>query len=161
MLARLLTSSLVALAGASPVTARTAITSRNLTHGWEILPTGSQQQFRGLSPISDKIAWVSGTGGTVLRTIDGGTSWESVGPPLAGDEAELQFRDIQAFSAEKAIILSIGEGTDSRIYITSDGGKSWRRLSPTPNLLLFTTASTLRTMRGVLQSATPLTANSG
>ncbi|OHW93675.1 oxidoreductase [Colletotrichum incanum] len=125
MLTRLLISSLAALAGASPVTARTIITPRNLTHGWEILPTGSQQQFRGLSPVSDRIAWVSGTGGTVLRTTDGGTSWESVGPKLAEDEVELQFRDIQAFSAEKAIILSIGEGTDSRIYITTDGGKSW------------------------------------
>ncbi|GKT51030.1 uncharacterized protein ColSpa_11211 [Colletotrichum spaethianum] len=116
---------LAALACASPVTTRNLIASRNLTLSWDILPTGSQQQFRGLSPVSNTIAWVSGTGGTVLRTIDGGASWESVGPELTGGDAELQFRDVQAFSADKAIILSIGEGADSRIYITTNGGKSW------------------------------------
>ncbi|GJC96356.1 Oxidoreductase [Colletotrichum higginsianum IMI 349063] len=127
MLAQLLACGLATLAGASPLTARGIVTPRNLNLSWEILPTGSQQQFRGLSPVSDRIAWVSGTGGTVLRTIDGGASWDSVGPELTGDDVELQFRDVQAFSAEKAVILSIGEGTDSRVYITADGGKSWTR----------------------------------
>ncbi|KAK2005888.1 oxidoreductase [Colletotrichum eremochloae] len=125
MLVRLLISNLAVLAGASPLAAKNLIASRNLTRTWEILPTGSTQQFRGLSPVSDKIAWVSGTGGTVLRTVDGGASWESVGPELTGADSELQFRDIQAFSAEKAVILSIGEGADSRIYITNNGGGSW------------------------------------
>lgn len=37
----------------------------------------------------------------------------------------LEFRDIQAWSAERAVILSIGEATDSRIYLTEDGGKTW------------------------------------
>ncbi|KAL2873446.1 hypothetical protein SGCOL_011392 [Colletotrichum sp. CLE4] len=97
----------------------------NLTLTWEILPTNSQQQFRGLSPVSDQIAWLSGTGGTVLRTTDGGASWQSVGPRLSIEDADLQFRDVQAFSAEKAVILSIGEGADSRIYITANGGESW------------------------------------
>ncbi|EFQ34491.1 oxidoreductase [Colletotrichum graminicola] len=125
MLVHLLISSLAALVGASPLTAKKLIASRNLNQTWEILPTGSAQQFRGLSPVSDKIAWVSGTGGTVLRTVDGGAPWESVGPELTGADIELQFRDVQAFSAEKAIILSIGEGADSRIYITTNGGGSW------------------------------------
>ncbi|WYZ38005.1 hypothetical protein EsH8_II_001511 [Colletotrichum jinshuiense] len=125
MLRYLLTNGLAVLAAASPLTATSSIQPRNVSLSWEILPTGSQQQFRGLSPVSEKIAWVSGTGGTVLRTVDGGESWESVGPELADADAELQFRDVQAFSADKAVILSIGEGTDSRIYITADGGKSW------------------------------------
>ncbi|KAK1995082.1 oxidoreductase [Colletotrichum falcatum] len=127
MLVCLLISSLAVLAGASTPTAKNLIASRNLTRTWQMLPTGSTQQLRGLSPVSDKIAWVSGTGGTVLRTVDGGASWESVGPGLAGADAELQFRDVQAFSAEKAIVLSIGQGADSRVYATADGGGSWTR----------------------------------
>ncbi|KAJ0162456.1 hypothetical protein CTA2_4522, partial [Colletotrichum tanaceti] len=132
MLVQLLACGLATLAGASPpLTARGIITPRNLTLSWEMLPTGSQQQFRGLSAVSDRVAWVSGTGATVLRTVDGGASWESVGPPgLTGDadaDAELQFRDVQAFSADRAVILSIGPGAESRVYVTADGGKSWRR----------------------------------
>ena len=92
---------------------------------WQLLPTNSAQRFRGLSPVSAETAWVAGTNGTVLRTTDGGETWESVGPPLSVEDVELQDRDVQAFSAEDAVILSIGEATDSRIYVTSNGGKSW------------------------------------
>ncbi|KAK1463142.1 oxidoreductase [Colletotrichum melonis] len=120
-----LISTLVASASPLAVTRGVHERNMNLTLKWDILPVNSQQQFRGLSPVSDQIAWVSGTGGTVLRTTDGGASWQSVGPELSTEDADLQFRDVQAFSAEKAIILSIGEGADSRIYITKNGGESW------------------------------------
>ncbi|KAK7757499.1 hypothetical protein SLS62_000514 [Diatrype stigma] len=92
---------------------------------WHLLPTGSEQQFRGLAPVSDAIAWASGTNGTVLRTTDGGRTWTSVGPVLDPDPADLQFRDIQAWSADRAVMLSIGAGALSRIYHTRDGGATW------------------------------------
>jgi photosystem II stability/assembly factor-like uncharacterized protein len=37
----------------------------------------------------------------------------------------LQFRDVEAWTARDAVILSVGSGTDSRIYVTDDGGASW------------------------------------
>lgn len=95
---------------------------------WSLKPTNSTQQFRGLSPVSDKIVWVSGTSGTVLRTINGGSTWDNVSPTLSPENAtDFQFRDIQAWSAESAVVLSIGEGNLSRIYATGDGGKSWKQ----------------------------------
>ncbi|KAF2260565.1 oxidoreductase [Lojkania enalia] len=92
---------------------------------WSLLNTANTNQFRGLAPVSHKVAWVSGTNSTVLRTTDGGNTWKSVGPQLTGPDAELEFRDIQAWSAKKAVILSIGFGPESRIYFTEDGGKNW------------------------------------
>ncbi|WP_433203277.1 oxidoreductase [Dactylosporangium sp. CS-047395] len=89
---------------------------------WKLLDTGSTARLRGLSPVSDRVAWASGTEGTVLRTTDGGRSWRSVGP--SGTEA-LQFRDIEAFDAQRAVILSIGNGEDSRVYRTDNGGRTW------------------------------------
>jgi photosystem II stability/assembly factor-like uncharacterized protein len=89
---------------------------------WNLLATNSAQQFRGLSPVSADIAWVAGTNGTVLRTSNGGQTWQSVGP---SDGGNLEFRDVQAFSESKAVILSIGEGNASRIYNTDDGGATW------------------------------------
>lgn len=126
----LLTAGLASLASGSPAPplAPRPIWARDggLPHlSWALTPTGSQQQFRGLSPVSDKIAWVAGTNGTVLKTTNGGSTWASVGPALSEADATLQFRDIKAWSAESAVILSIGEATDSRVYITRDGGKSW------------------------------------
>jgi photosystem II stability/assembly factor-like uncharacterized protein len=89
---------------------------------WQLTPTGSTARLRGLSAVSAQVAWASGSLGTVLRTVDAGQIWQSVGPP---DTSTLQFRDIEAFDAEHAAILSIGTGSDSRIYVTSDGGQHW------------------------------------
>ena len=96
-------------------------------YSWQLTPTGSTASLRGLSAVSEKVAWASGSGGTVLRTTNKGATWQSVGPP--GTEA-LQFRDIEAFDRQNAVILSLGMGmpppADSfRIYRTSDGGQTW------------------------------------
>ncbi|ADB35474.1 Putative protein related to photosystem II stability/assembly factor [Kribbella flavida DSM 17836] len=89
---------------------------------WELKPTGSASQFRGLAAVSKDVAWVAGSAGRVLRTTDGGTSWQNVSPAGA---AALQFRDVEAFDAKRAVILAIGPGEDSRVYRTENGGRSW------------------------------------
>ena len=95
---------------------------------WTLTPTNSTQQFRGLSAASEKVIWVSGTTGTVLRSTNAGQSWTNVSPRFASENAsDFQFRDIQAFSASTAVILSIGQANLSRIYRTFDGGLSWAR----------------------------------
>ncbi|HEX4605242.1 MAG TPA: hypothetical protein VH724_14675 [Candidatus Angelobacter sp.] len=85
--------------------------------------SGTDVQLRGISAVSDKVAWASGAKGTVLRTVDGGATWQHV--EVVGASA-LDFRDVQAFDANTAFVLSIGPGEQSRIYKTSDGGKIWQ-----------------------------------
>jgi photosystem II stability/assembly factor-like uncharacterized protein len=58
----------------------------------------------------------------VLRSLDGGETWQNVSP--AG-HARLDFRDVDAINARAAYILSIGNGDASRILKTTDGGSSW------------------------------------
>jgi photosystem II stability/assembly factor-like uncharacterized protein len=79
--------------------------------------------FRGLCAVNDRVAWVGGTKGTVGRTIDGGKTWHVL--PVPGAE-KLDFRDVEAFGESTAYALSIGPGEDSRIYKTTDAGKSWK-----------------------------------
>ncbi|MEV0595636.1 WD40/YVTN/BNR-like repeat-containing protein [Nonomuraea cavernae] len=90
--------------------------------GWELTETGVTARLSGLSPVSRDVVWASGSEGTVLRTVDGGRSWRDVSPP--GTDT-LQFRDVEAFDADRAVVLSIGEGADSRVYRTDDGGRTW------------------------------------
>ncbi|MEU4575083.1 oxidoreductase [Nonomuraea sp. NPDC023979] len=90
--------------------------------GWELKETGVTARLRGLAPVSRDVVWASGSEGTVLRTVNGGRSWENVSPPGTG---ALQFRDVEAFDAHRAVVLSIGAGADSRIYRTEDGGRTW------------------------------------
>lgn len=90
----------------------------------EIQPqnSGVDVRLRGISAVDANIAWASGQKGTVLRTVNGGTQWQVM--HFAGAEA-LDFRDVEAFSAEVAVVLSIGPGEASRVYRTEDGGQSW------------------------------------
>ncbi len=90
---------------------------------WQKQTVDTKASLRGLSVVSEKVIWASGTGGTVIRTTDGGKNWSVIKVP---DADKLDFRDIEAFDANTAYILSIGEGENSRIYKTTDGGKTWK-----------------------------------
>ncbi|AGL20076.1 putative oxidoreductase (putative secreted protein) [Actinoplanes sp. N902-109] len=103
--------------------ATSGFTSSAPAPSWRLSDTGVTARFRGLAPVSAKTAWVAGSEGTILRTVDGARSWQRVDPPGAAD---LQFRDIEAFDAEHAVALSIGEGDQSRVYITANGGRTWQ-----------------------------------
>ncbi|WP_344532477.1 oxidoreductase [Streptomyces albiaxialis] len=91
--------------------------------GWSLKHDGGESRFRGLSAVSRSTAWVAGSGGTVLRTRDGGASWKDVSPP--GAEG-LELRDIETFGPRRAVALAIGEGDASRVFRTEDGGAHWK-----------------------------------
>ena len=84
--------------------------------------SGTTNRLQAISPVNSRVVWASGVGGTYVKTSDGGASWK-VGV-VPGAET-LQFRDVQGVSESVAYLLSAGTGTDSRIYKTEDGGKSW------------------------------------
>lgn len=79
-------------------------------------------RLRGVSAVSERVAWASGARGTVLRTLDGGRSWRALVVP--GAEA-LDLRDVEAIDERVAYVLSIGPGAASRIFKTVDGGAGW------------------------------------
>lgn len=83
---------------------------------------GSTQRFQAVSVVNDRIVWASGTGGTWVRTTDGGDTW-TVGVVPGADS--LEFRDVHALDGKTAWLLSAGPGDRSRIYKTTDGGRRW------------------------------------
>lgn len=87
---------------------------------WELQSSGSTASLRGICGVSKTCCWASGSKGTVLRTVDGGTTWTSIGPP---NSEAADFRDIHAWDELNAIIMSAGDV--DRLYRTEDGGKSW------------------------------------
>ena len=81
------------------------------------------ENLRGVSVVSQQVAWASGTHGTYLRTLDGGQTWV---PGQVSDASNLDFRAVVGFSADEAFLMSSGSGDQSRIYHTSDGGQHWK-----------------------------------
>ncbi len=84
--------------------------------------SGVSVVLQAVSAPSERVAWVSGHGGVVLRTTDGGATWDRLVVPHA---ESLQFRDLHARDAEVAWLLAAGPGERSRIYATTDGGHQW------------------------------------
>jgi photosystem II stability/assembly factor-like uncharacterized protein len=84
--------------------------------------SGARTLLIGLDAVDGRVVWTAGGGGTWARSLDGGATWET--GTVAGAES-LEFRDVHAVDERTAWILSIGNGPDSRIYRTDDGGRSW------------------------------------
>lgn len=84
--------------------------------------SGTTSLLQAVSAVNDRTVWVSGHGGAVARTLDGGAHWDL--RPVPGAEL-LEFRDVHAVSADVAWLLSAGPGDRSRIYHTTNGGASW------------------------------------
>lgn len=77
--------------------------------------------FRGLSVVDDNTTWVSGSRGTIARSTDGGKTFAFT--QLKGYEKS-DFRDIEAFDAQHAVIMS--SGSPAYVLYTTDGGTSWK-----------------------------------
>ena len=71
----------------------------------------------GAAP-SDKVAWIAGRAGVVLRTTDG-EHWQRVAPADAGAD----WTGIEASDALHATITS----SDRRRFATDDGGQTWKQ----------------------------------
>lgn len=122
--ATVLVAGLLAAPAVAAPSAAAASPSTGHAYRWSLIDTPTDTaDLRGLSPVSAKVVWASGSEGTVLRTVNGGRTVRSVGPP--GTEA-IQFRDIEATNSLHAVIMGIGDTPDAfRFYVTDDGGKNW------------------------------------
>ena len=91
------------------------------TPEWELVDPGVATSIRGISAVDAQTCWV-GTKAGVARTTDGGKTWTF--SKIGGDE--LDFRDLHAFDAQRCVAMSAGSGAASRLYLTADGGKTWK-----------------------------------
>ena len=79
--------------------------------------------LRGVSAVSSTVVWASGSANTILRSTDGGATWQRTATGPSADR--LDFRDVDAIDDRTAYVLSIGDGPLSRIFKTTDGGATW------------------------------------
>ena len=102
------------------------LTSLSASAQWQLQVSNTTADLRGIYSVGNGVAWASGTNGTVLRTEDGGYVWQSCTIPPGAEK--LDFRAVQAFNANTAIVLSSGKGDQSRLYKTTDGCHTWTLL---------------------------------
>ena len=89
--------------------------------GVEVLTSGTNTSLRGLSVVNDQVIWVSGSNGTIGKSLNGGKNWKWT--TVKGFEKN-DFRDIEAFDATTAVIMAVGE--PAYILKTVNGGETWK-----------------------------------
>jgi photosystem II stability/assembly factor-like uncharacterized protein len=97
---------------------------------WTMEDSHTVADLRGIDNVGGGVAWASGSNGTVLRTEDGGYLWQACSVPPGAEH--LDFRGIQAFDAQTAIVMSSGKGDLSRLYKTMDGCQTWKLVFTDP-----------------------------
>jgi photosystem II stability/assembly factor-like uncharacterized protein len=98
---------------------------------WKVRASGLDTNLRGVSAVYAPdakgapvpVVWASGSNGVILRSVDAGQSWQRL--HVASGDA-LDFRGVVAFNSTTAYVMSSGEGENSRIYKTTDGGETWK-----------------------------------
>lgn len=87
----------------------------------KILTSGEKTSIRGLSVVTDRIVWASGSNGMVGESLDGGETWNWL--QIKGFE-KTDFRDIEAFDAVTAVVMGIAD--PAYILKTVDAGATWK-----------------------------------
>jgi hypothetical protein len=71
------------------------------------------------SAASDKVCWVVGRAGAVLRTTDGGAHWKTLAFPLT--------EDLGGIRATDALHATVWNLRHTKSFETTDGGVTWKR----------------------------------
>ncbi|HZX41741.1 MAG TPA: hypothetical protein VFE93_07895, partial [Myxococcaceae bacterium] len=100
------------------------------SNGPKVTPqqSGTDKGLIAVSALNSRVVWASGRSGTYAVTTNGGKTWHS--GVVSGAEI-VQFRDVEAVSEKVAYLLSVPTSppnpfVPSRIYKTTDGGKTWK-----------------------------------
>jgi len=91
---------------------------------WQHHQMIGKPSLRGSAILGNSL-WVTGSNNTVFVSQNGGKTWldKSVSAPINTD-----FRDIEIFDSQTAIVMSVGNVESSMLYKTNDGGNNWQLL---------------------------------
>lgn len=91
-------------------------------------PHGEPGYFGNIAPLDDQVAWLAyedyAAGSKVLKTVDGGQSWE---PQNVGITTWVNF--VHFFNSAVGVAMGDPDITGFQIFKTLDGGSNWDRIS--------------------------------
>jgi len=92
--------------------------SEFLPMGWLQHDSGTKANLRSVCFFDDKIGWVAGASGRILKTIDGGKNWNTERSGVNSDLYSIYFLD-----------RNVGwvVGANGTVLKSVDGGESWTR----------------------------------
>jgi len=105
----------------------------------KILTEKKGVSIRGMSLPSEKVLWASGSKGSVVKSLDGGESFEWM--QVKGYETR-DFRAIHAWDDKEVLIVAVA--APAVILKTLDGGLSWEKVYENADTSMFLDAVTFK-----------------
>lgn len=97
---------------------------------WVAQTSGTTVRLRQLKAVDDNVVWACGASGVVLRTINGGNTWEVKTPT----NTAVTNYSIDALDSLTAWVTgTVGGSADFTIWKTTDGGLTWTAQYNNPN----------------------------
>jgi len=87
---------------------------------WKVQQLPGSPSLRATSVYGGTL-WVAGTQGKIFKSLDEGNSWIDI----SLNDQTLDIRDIEVFDQNTAIAMSAGDGKQSNLFKTINGGKTW------------------------------------
>ncbi|MBI4165751.1 MAG: hypothetical protein HY508_08470 [Acidobacteria bacterium] len=84
--------------------------------GWTRIVSGTDDDLFDIT-FAENTGWAVGHGGTVLRSTDGGTTWQRVASPSSEDLIH-----VSSQGAQQAQVIA----RSGKSYTTTDGGQTWK-----------------------------------
>jgi photosystem II stability/assembly factor-like uncharacterized protein len=96
-------------------------TSSSILAQWAAQTSGTTQSLYAVKAINENVVWVGGSNGTLLKTTDGGLTWN----PLTTVPNRAYSLDAIDENTAWIYVTNPSTGADSKIYKTTDGGTTW------------------------------------
>jgi photosystem II stability/assembly factor-like uncharacterized protein len=109
----------------------TIFTALSIHAQWTMQQSHTSASLRGIHNVGGGVVWASGTQGTILHTTNDGETWQACTVPPGAEQ--LDFRGVQAFDGNTAVVMSAGTGGLSRLYKTIDACRTWRLVFTNPD----------------------------
>lgn len=114
------------------LTAHCSLLTVSAAETWTRQRTSSLAWLHSVFFLDQNRGWVAGSRGTLLSTIDGGSSWQNNGNPTEDAIRDIYFADEKnGFLVCERNIYDLKSNDEPRAYLmkTSDGGEHWKRLN--------------------------------
>lgn len=96
------------------------LTSRDQGHNWQQGKVPSRELLTGVFMLNEQLGWAVGHHTIILRTTDGGLTWQQLD---SGVEDDAPLLDIWFQDAQYGLAI----GAYGMLLITRDGGESWQQ----------------------------------
>ena len=94
---------------------------------WQVVPVAADVHLEDVSFADSKLGVGCGRSGALYRTVDGGSTWESI----SLTDTIPWFMDVEMFNAQTGLVIGMTRDSVSPLqglaFRTTDGGRSWKK----------------------------------